>query len=48
MLTIIFYHASFSFFSFIMIPELVIAIGMPSKEARAEIEIHPVIAEAKI
>ena len=30
------------------IAELVIPIGMLSKEAKAEIEIHPVIAEAKI
>ena len=30
------------------IAELVIPIGMSSKEAKAEIEIHPVIAEAKI
>ena len=28
------------------ITELVIPIGIPSKEAKAEIEIHPVIAEA--
>ena len=28
--------------------ELVIPIGIPSKEAKAEIEIHPVIVEAKI
>ena len=30
------------------IAELVFPIGIPSKEAKAEIEIHPVIAEAKI
>ena len=30
------------------ITELVIPIGIPSKEAKAEIEIHPLIAEAKI
>ena len=30
------------------ITELVIPIGIPSKEANAEIEIHPVIVEAKI
>ena len=30
------------------IAELVILIVIPSKEAKAEIEIHPVIAEAKI
>ena len=30
------------------IAELVIPIGIPSKEAKAEIEIHPVIVEAKI
>ena len=30
------------------IAELVIPIVIPSKEAKAEIEIHPVIAEAKI
>ena len=30
------------------IAELVIPIGMSSKEAKAEIEIHPVTAEAKI
>ena len=28
--------------------ELVIPIGIPSKEAKAEFEIHPVIVEAKI
>ena len=28
--------------------ELVIPIGIPSKEAKAETEIHPVVAEAKI
>ena len=30
------------------IAELIIPIGTPNKEAKAEIEIHPVIAEAKI
>ena len=30
------------------IAELVIPIGIPTKEAKAEIEIHPVIAEVKI
>ena len=30
------------------VAELVILIGILSKEAKAEIEIHPVIAEAKI
>ena len=30
------------------IAELVIPIGIPSKEAKSEIEIYPVIAEAKI
>ena len=30
------------------ISKLVIRIEIPSKEAKAEIEIHPVIAEAKI
>ena len=30
------------------IAELVIPIGIPSKEAKAKIEIHPVTAEAKI
>ena len=30
------------------IAELVIPIGMPTKEAKAEIEIYPVIVEAKI
>ena len=30
------------------IAELVIVIGMPSKEAKAEIKIHPVFAKAKI
>ena len=29
------------------IAKLVIALGIPSKEAKAQIEIHPVIAEAK-
>ena len=33
---------------FIPIAELVIPIGIPTKEAIAEIEIHPVIVEAKI
>ena len=30
------------------IAELVILIGKPRKEAKAEIEIHPIIVEAKI
>ena len=30
------------------IAELLVSIGIPSKEAKAEIEIHPVIVEAKI
>ena len=30
------------------IAKLVIPIGIPTKEAKAEIKIHPVIAEAKI
>ena len=30
------------------ITELVIPIGIPTKEAKAEIETHPVIVEAKI
>ena len=30
------------------IAELVISIGIPIKEAKAEIEIHPAILEAKI
>ena len=30
------------------IAELVIPIGIPSKETKIEIHIHPVIAEAKI
>ena len=30
------------------IAELVIPIGIPSKEAKSEIEIHPVIVEVKI
>ena len=30
------------------IAELVIPIGIPNKETKAEIEIHPVTAEAKI
>ena len=29
-------------------PELVIPIGIPSKEAKAEIETHPVISEVKL
>ena len=33
---------------FYPIVELVIAIGVPSKEPKTEIEIHPVIAESKI
>ena len=61
--TILFYHASFSFFLVIdsyyltaaviaqilnPITELVIPIGIPTKEAKAEIEIHPVIVEPKM
>ena len=61
--TILFYHASFSFFLVIdlyyltaaviaqilnPITELVIPIGIPTKEAKAEIEIHPVIVESKM
>ena len=34
--------------NFIPIAELVIPIGIPTKEVKAEIEIHPVIVEAKI
>ena len=30
------------------IAELIIPIGIPMKEGKSEIEIHPVIAEAKI
>ena len=30
------------------IAELVIPIGIPSKEAKVEIEIHPIIVEVKI
>ena len=30
------------------IAEIIIAIGIPTKEAKSEIEIHPVIVEAKI
>ena len=30
------------------IPELVIPIGIPSKEAKAEMEIHPITVEAII
>ena len=33
--------------TFIPIAELVIPIGLPIKEAKAEIEIYPVIVEAK-
>ena len=33
---------------FNLIAELVIAIEIPTKEAKAEIEIHPVIIEPKI
>ena len=29
------------------IAEIVIPIGIPTKEAKADVEIHPVIAEAK-
>ena len=32
----------------IFIAELIIPIGIPIKEAKAETEIHPVIVEAKI
>ena len=63
MVTILFDHASFYFFSFIIdlyfiVPaviahifnptaELVIPTEIRSKEAKAEIEIHPLIGEAK-
>ena len=30
------------------IAEIIIPIGIPTKEAKSEIEIHPVIVEAKI
>ena len=30
------------------IAELLISVGEPSKEAKAEIEVHPVIVEANI
>ena len=30
------------------ITELVIPVGIPSKEAKAEIEMHPITTEAKI
>ena len=30
------------------IAELLISIGIPNKEAKAEIKIHPIIVEAKI
>ena len=33
---------------FIHIAELVISKGIPSKEAKSETEMHPVIAEAKV
>ena len=33
---------------FAPIAELVILIGIPSKQAKTEIEMHPVIAEAKM
>ena len=33
---------------FYPIPELVIPVGIPSKEVKVKIETHPVIAEAKI
>ena len=33
---------------FNLISELVIPIGIPNKEAKAEIETHPVIVEAKM
>ena len=33
---------------FNLIAELVIPIGIPTKEAKAEMETHPVIVEAKI
>ena len=63
LLTILFYHASFSLFLitdlYFLIPavfaqifnptaELIIPIGIPTKEAKAEIEKHPVIVEAKL
>ena len=33
---------------FSLISELAIPVGIPNKEAKAEIEMHPVIAESKI
>ena len=56
MLKILFYHVSSLNFLipaaiaqiFNLIAELGITIKTPSKEAKAEIEIHPVMAEAKI
>ena len=64
LLTILFYHISFSFFFLIIdlyflitasipkifnpIVELVIPIGIPSKEAKGEVEICPVNVEAKM
>ena len=33
---------------FVPIADLIIPIGIPNKETKAEIEIHPVIVEAKI
>ena len=40
----------FYYFSYCtnFIAELVIPIGIPSKEEKAKIEIHPVVAEIKI
>ena len=39
---------SCSFFFFLIIAELVIPIGIPTKEAKTEMETHPVVVEAKI
>ena len=45
--TILFYHVS-SYLSWLFLAEIVIPIGVPSKEAKAEIEIYPENVEAKI
>ena len=63
MLTILFYHASISYFLIIdfyfLIPavteqifnsitEIVISVGIPSKEAEAETKTHTIIVEAYV
>ena len=51
MVTILFYYVSSSFLVtaqiFIVVSELAMTKGIPIKDTKAEVETHPVIAEAK-